>query len=100
MDLAILFILAAIVIFFFKKFSSFIYFVASVDMLLRILAFIKVNVPVPELKALIGRYFPESIPAIIDKYTDGIFYTIFIWVYAIIFMIFLFYTMRIFFKKK
>ena len=100
MDLAILIVLMAVVIFFFKRFDSFIYFIAVVDIFLRILTFIKIHVPVPELKALIGRYFPESIPAIINKYTSGIVNTIIIWVYAIIFMIFLFYTARIFFRKK
>ena len=100
MDLAILIVLIAVVIFFFKRVDSFIYFIAASDILLRLLTFIKLNVPVPELQALIGRYCPESIPAIIGKYTSGIIYTIFIWVYAIIFMIFLFYTARIFFRKK
>mgnify|MGYP001115932768 CR=1 FL=1 len=100
MDLAILIVLLAVVIFFFKRFDSFIYFVAIVDIFLRILGFVKAHVPVPELQALIGRYFPESIPAIIGKYTNGIVNTIFIWIYAIIFMIFLFYTARIFFRKK
>ncbi len=100
MDLAVLIVLMAAVIFFFKRFDSFIYFIAVVDIFLRVLAFIKTHVPVPELQALIGRYFPESIPAIINKYTSGIINTVFIWVYAIIFMIFLFYTARIFFRKK
>lgn len=100
MDLAILIVLLAVVIFFFKRFDSFIYFIAIVDIFLRILTFIKVNVHVPELQALIGRYFPASIPSIIDKYTNGILYTVFIWIYAVIFMIFLFYTARIFFRKK
>ena len=100
MDLAILIVLIAVVIFFFKRFDSFVYFIAVVDIFLRLLAFIKNHVPVPELQALIGRYFPENIPAIIDKYTNGIIYTIFIWVYAIIFMIFLFYSARTFFRKK
>lgn len=100
MDLAILIVLMAVVIFFFKRFDSFVYFVAIVDIFLRILTFIKIHVSVPELQALIGRYFPESVPAIINKYTNGIVNTVIIWVYAIIFMIFLFYTARIFFKKK
>jgi hypothetical protein len=100
MDLAIILVLLVVVIFVFKSFSSAIYFLASLDILLRILAFIKTNVPVPELKALIGRYFPSSLESIIAKYTSGIFYHIFIWLYAIVFMIFLFYTLRIFFKKR
>lgn len=100
MDLAILIILLAVVIFFFRRFSCFIYFIAIADMFLRILTFIKLNVNVPELYALINRYIPESIPAIIGKYTNGIIYTIIMWVYVVIFCIFLFYSTRILFKKK
>ena len=101
MDLAIFLILMALVIFFFKRFSSFVYFVAIVDILLRILAFIKDN-SVPELKTLIDKYIPENIPDIIDNYIkpDNIVFTIFLWIYVIIIGIFLFYTIRIFFKKK
>lgn len=102
MDLAILIILIALVIFFFKRFSSFVYFIAIADMLLRILTFIKYQTAasVPELYALINKYIPENIPAIIGKYTNGIIETIILWLYVIIFCIFLFYTIRIFFKKK
>lgn len=100
MDLAILIILLAVVIFFFRRFSCFIYFIAIVDMFLRILAFIKNNVNVPELYALINKYIPESIPAIMGRYTSGIIFTILMWVYVIIFCIFLFYSTRILFKKK
>lgn len=100
MDLVILLVLLAIVIFFFKRFSSFVYFIAIVDIFLRILTFVKNNCNVPELYALINKYIPESIPAIIDKYTNGIVCTVILWIYVIIFCIFLFYTTRIFFKKK
>ena len=100
MDLAIFLILMAVVIFFFKRFSSFIYFVAIVDIFLRILTFIKLNVNVPELYALINKYIPENVPAIIDRYTNGIVYTVLLWIYVIIFCIFLFYVTRTFFKKK
>lgn len=102
MDLAILIILIALVIFFFKRFSSFVYFIAIADMLLRILTFIKYQTAssVPELYALINKYIPENMPAIIGKYTNGIIETIILWLYVIIFCIFLFYTIRIFFKKK
>lgn len=100
MDLVIFIVLLAVVIFFFKRFSSFIYFVAIVDIFLRILTFIKLNVNVPELYALINNYIPENIPAIIDKYTNGIVYTVIVWIYVIIFCIFLFYVTRTFFRKK
>ncbi len=99
MDLAILLILMALVIFFFKRFSSFIYFIAIVDIFLRILTFIKNN-SVPELHDLIQKYIPENIPDIIDNYASGIIYQIFVWIYVIIMGIFLFYIIRTFFRKK
>ena len=99
-DLVVLIVLMVVVIFVFKRFDSFVYFIGSLDILLRILAFIRDNLPVPELKALLARYFPSSIPAILGRYMNGIVYSIFVWLYVIIFMIFWFYITRTFFKKK
>lgn len=98
-DLVVLAVILVIVIFFFKKFSSFVYSIAIIDIFLRILTFLKYNT-VPELKSLIGKYFPESIPAIISKYSNGIFYTILMWAYVIIFAIFLGYITIYFINKK
>ena len=101
MDLAIFLILMALVIFFFKRFSSFVYFVAIVEIFLRILTFVKKN-SVPELETLIDKYIPENVLDIVDNYvkTDNIVFTIISWLFVIIMGIFLFYTIRIFFKKK
>ena len=98
-DVIIVLILLAVVIFLFRRFSSFVYAVAIIDIFLRILTFIRDN-SVPELKSLIGKYFPESIAAIIGNYTDGIFYTILMWAYVIIFAIFLGYITKYFIKKR
>lgn len=98
-DVIIVLILLGVVIFLFRKFSSFVYAVAIIDIFLRILTFIRDN-SVPELKSLIGKYFPESIPAIIAKYSNGVFYTILIWTYVIIFAIFLGYIIKYFIKKR
>lgn len=99
-DLVVLIVLIVVVIMFFKRFSSFVFFIAIVDILLRILTFIKNNIGLPDVSALIGKYIPESIPAIIARYTTGIFYTITIWAYVIIMAIFLSYIIKIFWKKK
>jgi len=98
-DVIIVLCLLVAVIFVFRKFSSFVYAVAIIDIFLRILTFIKYN-SVPELKSLIGKYFPESIPSIVAKYSDGIFYTILMWAYVGIFTIFLVYTIKYFLKKR
>ena len=73
---------------------------AIVDILLRILTFIKNNIGLPDVSALIGKYVPESIPAIISKYTDGIPNTILQWVFLIIMIIFEAYIIKFFWKKK
>jgi len=98
-DVIIVLILLGLVIFLFRKFSSFVYSVAIIDIFLRILTFVRDN-SVPELHNLIAKYFPESIPSIIAKYSDGIFYTILMWVYVGIFTVFLVYITKYFIKKR
>lgn len=99
-DLVIFIILIVLVVMFFKRFSSFVFFVAIFDILLRILTFIKNNIGLPDLSALIGKYIPTGILGMIKNYTSGVFTTIFTWAYVIIMTIFLVYICKIFFKKK
>lgn len=99
-DLVVLIILMVVVIMFFKRFSSFVFFIAIFDILLRILTFIKNNIGLPDVSALIGKYVPTGILGIIDRYSSGTFQIILNWSYVIIMSIFLFYICRIFFKKK
>ncbi len=99
-DLVVFIILLVIVIMFFKRFSSFVYFIAIVDIMLRILTFIKNNIGLPDVAALIGKYIPESVLAIIGKYADGIVYTVLAWVFVFIMMIFESYIIKFFIKKK
>ncbi len=99
-DLIVLIILLLVVIFLFRRFSSFVYAVAIVDIFLRILTFIKDHCGLPDVSALIDKYIPESIIAIIGRYTSGIVYTILIWIFIIIMIIFEFYIIKFFIKKK
>jgi len=99
-DLIALIILMLVVIMFFKRFSSFVFFVAIFDIFFRILTFIKLNITLQDVVVVMNRYIPTGILGIISKYTDGIFTTILNWVYVIIMTIFLFYITRIFFRKK
>mgnify|MGYP006995766914 CR=1 FL=1 len=98
-DLAIILILLIVVVIFFRKFSSFVYAFAIIDIFLRIMTFIKNNT-VPELKSLIDKYLPESIGQIIDKYSSGLLYTLLMWAYVIIFAIFLSYIISYFIRKR
>ncbi len=101
-DLIVLIVLIVVVIMFFKRFSSFVFFIAIVDIFLRILTFIKKNIPLVDVSALIDKYIPESVLAIIDKYTYSIplLNTILEWAFVIIMMIFLSYIIKIFIYKK
>jgi len=99
MDAIIFIVLLIIVIFFFKKFYNTVFFVAIFDIFLRILSFIKNNT-FKEIKQFIGKYFPENIPHIISKYAKGNLYTILVWIYVVIMAVFLYYTIKIFIKKK
>ena len=94
MDAIIFIILLVVVICFFRSLYN-----AIIDIFLRILTFIKDNT-FQELKVFIGKYFPENIPHIIDKYADGTLYLVLVWVYVILMAIFLYYIVRYFIKRR
>lgn len=101
-DLIVLIILIIAVIYFFRRFSSFVYLMCSMDILYRLLHFISNNVKVPELSALIDKYVPSSVVDLLSNYvgTEGILYTIVLWAMFILYCIFLFYVVRILVKRK
>ena len=95
-DLIVIILLLLLVVILFKRFSSFVYAVAIIDIFLRILCFLKIKVPLKEL----GRIFPESIPAIFEKYTNDIVLDLLLWAYVFIYTCFLVYITSYFIKKK
>ena len=101
-DLVVLMVLMILVLMFFKRFSSFVFFMAIVEIFLRILAFIKNNIGLGDVAAIIGKYLPENWFEIIDKYTAGIpiVNLILKWCFVGLMAIFLFYITKIFMKKK
>ena len=99
-DVVLLIVLIVAGICFFRKLDSSVYFIASLDIFFRILTFIKSNLGVSEISSFIEKYFPESIPGIIYKYTDGIVSTILMWIYVGMFALFLFYTVRMLWRKR
>ena len=100
MDLIILIILIGIVIFFFRRFSSFIYFIAITDIFFRIITFIKIELTSGDIYAIINKYIPASIPTLLSNYSSGLLYTILVWLYVVAMIIFEFYIIRIFFRKR
>jgi hypothetical protein len=99
-DAIIIVLLLALVLMFFRRFSSFVFSVAIIDIFLRILTFIKLNIGLADVSALIDKYIPANIIAIIDKYTSGIVQTILEWAFVFIMTLFLVYIVKIFISKK
>jgi hypothetical protein len=101
-DLIVLIVLIIVVIMFFKRFSSFVFFMAIVEIFLRILTFIKNNIGLPDVAALINKYIPENMFTIIDEYTSTIplLNIILKWLFVLIMAIFLSYIIKIFMNKK
>lgn len=95
-DLIIVVVLLLLVIFVFRKFSSFVYALAIIDIFLRIIDYLRINVPLKEL----GNIFPSNIPAILDKYIDGMLLQILMWIYVFIYVCFLVYITNYFIHKR
>ena len=99
-DVVLLIVLIVAAVCYFRKLDSSVYFIASLDIFFRILTFIKQKIGPGEISTFIGKYFPESIPGVIYKYTDGLLSDILVWIYVAMFAIFLFYTVKILWKKR
>ena len=101
-DLIVLVVGLILVIMFFRRFSSFVFFMAIVEIFLRILTFIKKNISLKDVSNIIDKYIPESIFSIIDNYTSQIptLCIILKWCFVVIMAIFLGYIVKIFISKK
>lgn len=84
----------------FRKFSKTVYAVAIIDIFLRLLSYISTNIGIPGFNTWVNSLFPESIPGLLDNYMSGIFLTIFTWSYVFIMVVFLFYVIRTFIRKR
>ena len=99
-DLIVLIVLMVIVVMFFKRFSSFVFLMAIVDIFLRILNFIEENINLPDVSYIIDKYLPDNMFEIINTYTSGTLNSILKWLFVSIMAIFLSYIIKIFLKKK
>ena len=96
-------IVVALIVFafcWFRRFSKFVYAWAIIDMFLRLIHFVASLFKNAGFTRWVNSIFPASIPSIMDKYTNGILYTILLWVYAGLMAFFLGYTVRAFIRKK
>lgn len=97
------FIVIALIIFaicWFRTFSKSVYAIAIIDMFLRLLHYVANNIGIKGFDTWSNSIFPNSIPSIISRYSSGIFFDILMWIYVIFMIFFLFYTVRVFIRKK
>lgn len=100
MDLIIIALLIILTIVFFKRFSNVVYVICIVDIFLRILNRLDILLGIPEFSNLVNKYFHDSLLHIINSYSSGIIYTILSWILLAIYIVFLFYVIGTFFRKK
>lgn len=99
-DLVALIVLIVIVAIYSKRFQTYIFGFGMIDILFRILNIINGFIPIKEVRTFINTYIPESVPSVINKYTNGIFNTVLIWIYVLIMAIFLYFIVKLFVKRK
>ena len=100
MDAFILLVIVVFLMCWYRKLSKVVYGIAMIDIFLRIIDFFTHNLYIKELSNFANKYLPKSIPSVINAYLDGIPELLLIWTYVIIMCVFLFYTVRIFIKKR
>lgn len=101
MDVIILIAVIVLFVFLFKRtFSSFVYAVAVTDIFFRIVTYLKIRLTSGALYAFLDKNIPSNIPAVIEKYTNYEFSIVLIWGYVILMIVFEFYAIRIFMKKR
>lgn len=100
MDLIILLILIVLTIIFFRRFSNVVYVICIIDIFLRILNRLDIMLGVPEFSKLVNKYFHNSLLDIINAYSTGMINTVLVWLLLGIYVVFLFYVVQTFFRKK
>ncbi len=98
-DLIICILLLVIMLVWFKKFDSYIYAFGILDILLRILYFIKTHIDLAVLNKILG-YLPSSISGLVMKYTSGTVETILLWVVVVLYILFEYHIIKFFAKKR
>ena len=98
-DLIICILLLVIMLVWFKKFDSYIYAFGILDILLRILYFIKTHIDLAVLNKILG-YLPSSISGLVMKYTSGTVETILLWVVVVLYILFVYHIIKFFAKKR
>lgn len=99
-DIIVLVVFLLIVIIYSKRFQTYIFGFGMIDILFRILNVICGYLPSKSIRTIINTYIPSSVPGVINNYSSGIINMVITFVYVIIMIIFLFYIVKLFIKRK
>ena len=99
-DLIIVIVLIIFAFAWFRRVSKPVYAVAIIDIFLRLIHYISKNIGIKGFYPWVKAIFPSSIPDLLAHYMSGVLLTIFEWIYVGVMVIFLFYIVRTFIRKK
>lgn len=100
MDLIIILILIAIVIIILRDFKCFVYSLGIIEIFFRIANFISKNIEIKELSNFIDKYIPNSIISILEKYSNGLLYTVLSFGFVSLMAVLDFYLIKYLIKRK
>lgn len=93
----IILIIIILVLLFKRTFSSVIYSIVIVDIFLRLVEFLRVNIG--GQFALIFKGIPSNLNVVISNYTGGLIESILTWLLFAVYILFEFYIIRTFLRK-
>lgn len=99
-DLIIIGLILVISSLVYKRFQFFVFTFAIIDLVLKVLYFLKSNVSLGGISTFVDSYLPSGFVGLINKYTTGGVNLLFNWLYIGIYIIFIFYLIKILVKKK
>lgn len=94
----IILVIVILVLLFKKNFSSVIYSIAIVDIFLRLVEFLSTNIG--GKFSLIFKGIPTSLGAVIGNYTDGLIELILLWGLFAVYVLFEYFIIKTFLKKR
>ena len=99
MSLIVLLVILVLILILCRNFASFLYAFAISDIILRIIAFVNSQLAIASVNNVLNK-FTNSIEAMIAADSDGVIYTVLMWIYAVLYMIFVSYLIPTFFRKR
>ena len=101
MEAVIIILIILILVLLFKRtFSSAIYAISIVDIFLRLVDFLRSHLGLTGEIGNILNKIPSSLDAVIRHATSGVFMEILLWALFVVYVIFLYYVISYFIKKR